>query len=101
MSSFPRRIPVESTSRDHDEHGNPVERGNPVDHGNRVDPLVIDCDTCVMQESDACADCVVSFLLDRDSVETTAVVLDLNEIRALKALGDAGLVPTLRHRASG
>lgn len=95
MSSFPRRIPVESTSRDHDEHG------NPVDHGNRVDPLVIDCDTCVMQESDACADCVVSFLLDRDSVETTAVVLDLNEIRALKALGDAGLVPTLRHRASG
>jgi hypothetical protein len=95
MSSFPRRIPVESTSRDHDEHG------NPVDLGNRVDPLVIDCDTCVMQESDACADCVVSFLLDRDSVENTAVVLDLNEIRALKALGDAGLVPTLRHRASG
>lgn len=94
MSSFPRRIPVEPTSRDHDEHGN-------NEHGNPVDPLVIDCDTCVMQESDACADCVVSFLLDRDSVETTAVVLDLNEIRALKALGDAGLVPTLRHRASG
>ncbi|CAB4579885.1 unannotated protein [freshwater metagenome] len=86
MSSFPRRIPVEPTSSTH------------VDH---VDPLVIDCDTCVMQQSDACADCVVSFLLDRETAESTAVVLDLNEIRALKALGDAGLVPTLRHRASG
>jgi len=36
-----------------------------------------------------------------DAGQTEAVVLDLNEIRALKALGDAGLVPTLRHRASG
>jgi hypothetical protein len=86
MSSFPRRIPVDSGS---------FEQSEPVD------PLVIDCDTCVMQESDACADCVVSFLLDHETVESTAVVLHLDEIRALKALGDAGLVPTLRHRASG
>lgn len=92
MSSFPRRIPVEPTSSTH------VDQ---VDHVDHVDPLVIDCDTCVMQQSDACADCVVSFLLDRGTAESTAVVLDLNEIRALKALGDAGLVPTLRHRASG
>lgn len=89
MSSFPRRIPVEPAS------------STQVDHVDHVDPLVIDCDTCVMQQSDACADCVVSFLLDRETAESTAVVLDLNEIRALKALGDAGLVPTLRHRASG
>lgn len=89
MSSFPRRIPVEPASSAH------------VDQVDHVDPLVIDCDTCVMQQSDACADCVVSFLLDRETAESTAVVLDLNEIRALKALGDAGLVPTLRHRASG
>ncbi|MEY2642905.1 MAG: hypothetical protein RLZZ368_1552 [Actinomycetota bacterium] len=88
MSHFPRRIPVRSVV--------------PADSG---EPLVIDCDTCVMHDTDACADCVVSFLLDNESdeetSENTAVVLDLNEIRALKALGDAGLVPTLRHRASG
>ena len=67
-------------------------------------PLVIDCATCVARHSDACDDCVVTFLCsldDDDAGQTEAVVLDLNEIRALKALGDAGLVPTLRHRASG
>jgi len=55
----------------------------------------------VVRESDSCADCVMSFLLDHDHEESTAVVLDLEEIRALRALGEAGLVPTLRHRASG
>lgn len=87
MSSFPRRIPVQSSDS--------------VDEVEPADALVIDCDTCVMHESDACGDCVMSFLLDHEPTSTTAIILDLNEIRALKALGDAGLVPTLRHRASG
>lgn len=87
MSSFPRRIPVRTSAT--------------ADLAVPVDPLVIDCDTCVMNRSDACSDCVMSFLLDNEPSSTSAVVLDLNEIRALKALGDAGLVPTLRHRASG
>ncbi len=84
MPDFPRRIPVQPSEPD--------------------EPLVIDCATCVARHSDACDDCVVTFLCsldDDDAGQTEAVVLDLNEIRALKALGDAGLVPTLRHRASG
>ena len=59
--------------------------------------LIIDCDTCTMRASDACGDCVVSFLIDRDPAE--AVVLSLDEARAVKLLANAGMVPTLRHRA--
>ena len=35
------------------------------------------------------------------SAESMAVVFDISEIRAMRALAEAGLVPTLRHRASG
>jgi hypothetical protein len=62
-------------------------------------PITISCETCVMRESDACGDCVVSFILDRDPDQ--AVVFSLEEARAVKLLASAGLVPTLRHRASG
>lgn len=62
-------------------------------------PLVIDCDTCVARSTDACSDCVVTFLC-RDESES-AVVFDLAEVRAMRVLADAGLVPTLRHRAPG
>ena len=59
-------------------------------------PLVIDCDDCVMQHTDACDDCVVTFLCSREPDE--AVVIDVEEVRALRALSAGGLVPTLRHR---
>jgi hypothetical protein len=74
---------------------------------------LIDCGTCVMRETDACADCVVTFLFQEASeedendelahigAESMAVVFDISEIRAMRALAEAGLVPTLRHRASG
>ena len=62
-------------------------------------PITISCETCVMRESDACGDCVVSFILDRDPDQ--AVVFSLEEARAVKLLASAGLVPTLRHRATG
>ena len=69
------------------------------------DGLLIDCGTCVMRQTAACADCVVTFLYSEvhelPDTGPLAVVLDLGEIRALRALGEAGLVPTLRHRASG
>jgi hypothetical protein len=58
--------------------------------------LRIDCDECVMQHTEVCADCVVTFLCSREPDE--AVVIDVSEVRALRLLGDAGLAPRLRHR---
>jgi hypothetical protein len=61
--------------------------------------LTISCDDCTMQGSSACADCVVTFLCDREPND--AVVIDVAEARALRLLSDAGLVPQLRHVARG
>jgi hypothetical protein len=53
----------------------------------------IECDACAMQGTDQCRDCVVSFVLER---EEGAVVVDAEEARALRELGEAGLVPMLK-----
>lgn len=58
--------------------------------------LVISCDTCVMDGTASCADCVVTHLLAPARRE--AVVLNLDEVRAVRLLAQAGMVPTLRHR---
>ena len=58
--------------------------------------LRIDCDECVMDGTDACADCVVTFLCSREPGD--AIVIDVTEVRALRLLEDAGLAPGLRHR---
>ena len=60
-------------------------------------PLVISCDTCVMQKTSACDDCLMSFLCG--DPHETAVVFDIAEQRAVRLLANAGMVPTLRHRA--
>ncbi len=57
--------------------------------------LVIDCDTCTRQHTDTCADCVVSFFIDRPV--STGVVIDIAAFAAVKRLQRAGLVPELRH----
>ena len=62
-----------------------------------MDDLRIDCDECVMAGTTACADCVVSFIVNREPGD--ALVVDAAEERALRALGDGGLVPRLRHHA--
>lgn len=62
-------------------------------------PLAISCDTCVMQASEACGDCVVSFIVRREPGD--ALVFDVTEARALRTLADAGLVPELRHVTNG
>jgi hypothetical protein len=61
-----------------------------------AEALTIDCDECVLQGTDACDDCLVTFLCQRAPDE--AVVIDVAEARAVRLLGQAGLVPALRHR---
>jgi hypothetical protein len=59
----------------------------------RVPIMRIDCQECAHQGTEQCRDCVVSFILDR---EDGAVVVDAEEARALRSLGEAGLVPLLQ-----
>jgi hypothetical protein len=59
--------------------------------------LTIDCDECSLEGTDACDDCVVTFLLG--SERSTSVVIDMAAARAVRMLGDAGLVPSLKHAA--
>ncbi len=54
--------------------------------------VIIDCDRCVMQQTAACDDCVVTALVDL----TVPVELGEAEDLALAALSDAGLVAPLR-----
>ena len=58
--------------------------------------LSIDCGDCVMANTSACDDCIVSFIVNREPGD--ALVIDADEARALRLLGDAGLVPESRHR---
>lgn len=53
----------------------------------------IDCNDCAMQHTAACDDCIVTALLDR---RDQAVVLSLDEARAIKALQRGGLAPANR-----
>jgi len=57
--------------------------------------LTISCDDCSLQGTTACDDCVVTFLCSRAPGD--AVVIDVAEARAVRLLGEAGLVPALRH----
>lgn len=52
-----------------------------------------------MRSTPACDECVVSFICDREPDD--AIVIDVAEERALRLLGQSGLVPPLRHRACG
>ena len=55
----------------------------------------IDCDDCRMQQTSACDDCVVSFVVSREPGD--ALVIDADEERAVRLFADAGLLPRLRH----
>ena len=56
--------------------------------------MEISCDDCVMQTTSACDDCVVTFICGREPDE--AVVIDVAEARAVRLLGEVGLLPPLR-----
>ena len=60
-----------------------------------TDPITIDCDECVMQSTSACDDCVVTYICSREPDE--AVIIDVEEARAVRMLIRSGLLPTLRH----
>jgi len=63
--------------------------------------IIIDCDDCVMRATTACADCLVTHLCERDEPPgQSAVVFDIAEQRAVRWFAEAGMVPTLRHRAA-
>ena len=53
--------------------------------------MLIDCDSCLMDGTDACSDCVVTVLLGEGPMDLHPV-----EEGALGALAEAGLVPRLR-----
>ena len=57
--------------------------------------LIISCDTCCMQGTATCADCVVTHVLSPAAVETVA--FDDEEVRVVRLLVRAGMMPTLRH----
>ena len=48
-----------------------------------------------MRNTNACADCIVTFLCDRDPED--GIVIDAAEARAVRLLEAAGLAPKLRH----
>ena len=57
--------------------------------------ITIDCGTCTGKALNACGDCVVTFIMERDPDD--ALIIDAAEARAVRRLGRAGLVPPLRY----
>ena len=59
--------------------------------------MLIDCDRCAMRDI-ACSDCVVTMLLDgpANAAGAGGPELDDDEVRAVEALSEAGLVAPLR-----
>ena len=57
--------------------------------------LIISCDTCCMRATATCADCIVTHVLS--PAEPEAVAFDDEEMRVVRLLVRAGMVPTLRH----
>ena len=77
----------------------PISRDTEASGYSGIEPgggLTIDCDCCALRNTNACDDCVVSFLLEREPDD--AVVIDADEARAMRLLEHTGLVPTLRFR---
>lgn len=71
-----------------------------------MNSIIIDCDNCMMRATDACSDCLVTHVCESSQNGTGhghehgAVVFDIAEQRAVRWFAEAGMVPTLRHRAA-
>lgn len=57
--------------------------------------LVLDCSACVTGPTEACSDCLVSYVLDGAG---QAIVYDADEERTLRSLARAGLIDDVRYR---
>lgn len=55
--------------------------------------MLVDCDQCVMQHTDACSDCVVTAILQ---IQPGPLDLEEPEVTALESMAELGLVPNLR-----
>ncbi len=55
--------------------------------------MLIDCDDCVMQHTDACGDCIVTAILGTDD---GVIELGDAERLALRNMADGGIVSPLR-----
>jgi hypothetical protein len=64
-----------------------------------MDTITISCDDCSMRHTEACRDCIVTYVCDHSAAEP--LVVDLPTLGALRRLSAAGLVPELRHRRVG
>lgn len=65
--------------------------------------MVIDCDRCVIRGA-VCADCLVTVLEPRNAAGVSdggLAELDAAELRALRVLAEAGMVPPLRLSSQG
>jgi len=63
--------------------------------GSEDSAIVISCDDCAMRHTRVCDDCLVTFVLNRE--DSSAVVIDAEEARAVRMLTRAGLVPAPKH----
>ena len=73
----------------------PTPRVRSFSPGDATGAFTIDCADCAHHLSSVCDDCVVSFIVGRQPED--AVVVDVEEARAVRLLHDAGLVPGVRH----
>jgi hypothetical protein len=77
--------------------------------GPRQHRFTISCDECALQCTSACADCVVTFVLQADERAAAShdhdvqegLVLDCDQARVVRLLGAAGLVPELKYQVIG
>jgi hypothetical protein len=63
-----------------------------------MDQVTISCDECRLEGTSACDDCVVTFLLlsETKQAPASAMIVDAAEVRAMRMLERAGLLPSLR-----
>lgn len=57
--------------------------------------MLISCDSCAMQHTEHCRDCVVMAVVE-PAARPGGIVVDADEERALRELARAGLIPHIR-----